>query len=68
MQTYGDSLSPILAHFQKIPKTPVLFLSMKAGRAACKYVEVQINKMITCKREEKLKRADYLKRKIEKII
>lgn len=30
--TYGDFLSPILAHFQNVPNNPVLFLSMRLGK------------------------------------
>ena len=32
MLMYGLSRSPILAHFQKMPMTPSLFLSMMLGK------------------------------------
>jgi len=30
--THGDSLSPILANFQNVPRKPVLFLSRMPGQ------------------------------------
>src|SRR5271155_1245332 len=70
IDTYGLSLSPILANFQKTPNTlfvshgneglvyPCLFRSMTAGICACKYVDVHIVKSITRSRLSKLNNAD----------
>lgn len=60
--TYGLSLSPILAHFQKIPNTPVLFLSMRLGAIARKYAHVHINNKTTVNKLWKLNKADIVQR------
>ena len=58
MATYGLSLSPIRANFQKTPSAPVLFLSSNAGQVACTYVQVQMAKRMTRSNDWKLKSAD----------
>jgi len=39
--TYGLSLSPILANFQKVPKIPVLLRSIREGHNDRMYAQVQ---------------------------
>ena len=45
--THGLSLSPIRAHFQKIPKKPVLLRSNREGNIPRIYAHVQINSRVT---------------------
>ena len=45
--THGLSLSPIRAHFQKIPKKPVLLRSNRDGNIPRKYAHVQISSSVT---------------------
>lgn len=70
IDTYGLNLSPILAHFQKIPNTldiivilsinfyPSLLRSMIAGISACRYVHVHMTRRMTRRRLSKLNKAD----------
>lgn len=58
--TYGLFLSPILAHFQKVPKRPTLFLSRRLGTIDRMYAHVHISNSITVSRLWKLKMADIL--------
>jgi len=55
--TYGLSRSPIRAHFQNIPMTPSLFRSMTLGNMECTYVDVQMMRRMTSRRDWKLKMA-----------
>lgn len=56
--TQGLFRSPILAHFQKIPRSPVLFLSSRLGAIALMQAQVQIRRRITVSSDWKLKMAD----------
>lgn len=60
MLMYGLSRSPILAHFQKTPVTPFLFLSRMPGVKWWTYVLVQMSSRMTRRRDWKLKSADML--------
>jgi hypothetical protein len=57
---YGLKRSPILAHFQNMPTTPSLFLSMMPGAKWCTYALVQITRRMTRRRDWKLKSAVIL--------
>lgn len=59
--TYGLFLSPILAHFQKIPNNPVLFLSSRLGANERTYAQVQMSRRMTVSRLWKLNMADIVK-------
>ena len=47
--TYGLSLSPILANFQKVPKIPVLFRSIRDGHNDRMYAQVQTSSSLKIK-------------------
>eukprot|EP00499_Haloplacidia_sp_CaronLabIsolate_P006724 CAMPEP_0196770742 /NCGR_PEP_ID=MMETSP1104-20130614/1310_1 /TAXON_ID=33652 /ORGANISM="Cafeteria sp., Strain Caron Lab Isolate" /LENGTH=70 /DNA_ID=CAMNT_0042140857 /DNA_START=122 /DNA_END=331 /DNA_ORIENTATION=- len=55
--THGDSRSPILAAFQKIPVKPVLLLSSNRGALPCRKAQAQINSSTTVTKLEKSKSA-----------
>lgn len=61
--TYGLFLSPILAHFQKVPLKPTFpnRLSSKLGTMDLIYVQVHMSSKITVRRLWKLNRADYIR-------
>lgn len=58
--TYGLLRSPILAHFQNIPRNPVLFLSSRLGVRDRMYAHVQMSSKMTVNRLWKLNMADIL--------
>ena len=55
--TYGLNLSPTRASFQKMPNAPFLLRSIMLGHSACRYVDVQIVRRSTMRRDWKLKMA-----------
>jgi hypothetical protein len=59
--THGLSLSPTLAHFQKTPSTPFLFLSITPGKSWCAYALVQMMRRSTRRSDWKLNSADCTK-------
>ena len=58
--TYGLRRSPILAIFQKVPLSPVLFLSSSEGHSDRMYAHVHTSSSSTVSSDWKLKMADIL--------
>ena len=56
--TYGLSLSPIRANFQKVPRNPFLFLSNNDGHNDLRYAQVQTSNRRTVNSDWKLNNAD----------
>lgn len=64
--TYGLFRSPIRAHFQKIPRSPSLFLSSIRGVKALMYAQVQMSNKTTVSRLWKLNSADIAASQLQK--